>query len=132
MEEIIYLLSAYYTTLLEKGLIDQKGEGEFACFLSTPDWEVPDNVNMDHKGMTHLVKDGYHFWLATTDEINCWHWVWHKNDQWNDGTNIIPANKMSEIIHRSAKILGAEPIIEHPSEMSIAAHLLDDEMQYEI
>lgn len=133
MEEIIDLLSAYYTTLLEKGYIDQKGQGEWSSFLSTPDWDVPDNVNMDYTGMTHLVEAGYHFWLATTDAIeNCWHWVWYKNGQWNDGTNIIPANKMLEIINRSANRLGVEIVINQSSEMSMAARLLDDEMQYEI
>lgn len=132
MEEIIYLLSTYYTTLLEKGIIDQKGEGEFTCFLSTPNWTVPDNVNMDYKSMTQLVKNGYYFWLATTDEINCWHWVSCKNGEWRTNTETIPPNKMSEIIHRSANILGVKLKNDQPSEMSIAARLLDDEMQYEI
>lgn len=131
MEEIIYLLSAYYTTLLEKGIIDQKGQGEYACFISTPNWTVPDNVNMDYKSITQLVKNGYCFWLATTDATNCWQWVSYENGEWVTNTGTIPANKMSEIIHRSANTLGVK-LIEHPSEMSMAAQLLDDEMQYEI
>ena len=144
MEEIIELLSAYYTALVEKGYITQAGHGtprlaqetpyDFSYFLSGPDYSVPGNEDMDRDGMIQLIQDRYYFWLATKHGTGRWDWVWYKNGGWEceDAPGTIPEDNIPGIIHRSANRLGLELKIEHPSEMSMAARLLDDEMQYEI
>lgn len=136
MEEIIDLLSAYYTALLEKHYIDHSGRGQrsdlYDFFLAAPGWEIPGNVDMDYTGMKWLVEERYYFWLAAANEGITWDWVDYKDGHWVNGSDVIPENKMSEIIRRSANKLGLELEIGHPSEMSMAARLPDDEMQYEI
>ena len=145
MEETIDLLTAYYTALLEKGYINHRGKGTpliksdnpkyyyFVYLLAGPnDWGVPNDERMDRESIMHMVEDGYYFWVSVSDTPDTWNWVRYMDGHWETeaGRKIIPENKMQEIIRRSADKLGLE--LEHASELSKAARLLDDEMQYEI
>ena len=144
MEETIDLLTAYYTALLEKGYINHRGKGTplikrdnpkyyyFAYLLAGPDWRVVGEERMDRESVTRMVEDGYYFWVSVSDTPDTWNWVRYTDGHWEReaGSKIVPENKMQEIIRRSGDKLGLE--LEHTSEMSRAARLLDDEMQYEI
>ena len=144
MEETIDLLTAYYTALLEKRYINHCGQGtpllksdypkyrNFAFFLAAPDWRASNDERMDRESVARMVEEGYHFWVSVDDTRGAWDWVQYKDGHWEaEGVNkTVPENKMLEIIGRSGDKLGLE--LEHTSEMSMAARLLDDEMQYEI
>ena len=144
MEEIIDLLTAYYTALLEKQYINHRGRGTpllksdypryhyFAYLLAGPDWRAAGDEKMDRESVTRMVEDGYYFWLATSDTSDAWYWIRYTNGHWEmeNGQRIDPENRMLEIIGRSGDKLGL--VLEHASELSRAARLLDDEMQYEI
>lgn len=136
MEEIMDLLSAYYTALLEKCYINYNGVGLrsdiYNFYLADPEWNLPRDNELYRSDMSHLAKEGYHFWLLVSIEGDVWDWAMYKDSRWTTLTGIIPENKMSEIIYRSANKLGLELETEHTSEMSMAARLPDDEMQYEI
>ena len=143
MEETIDLLAAYYTALLEKRYINHCGKGTpliksdnpryyFGYLLAASDWSVSNDVRMDRESIMRMVEDGYYFWVSVSDAPDIWGWVQYKGGHWEteaDGS-VVPENKMQEIIRRSGDKLGLE--LEHTSEMSRAARLLDDEMQYEI
>ena len=145
MEETIDLLTAYYTALLEKRYINHRGKGTpliksdnpkyyyFVYLLAAPDdWGAPNDERMDRESIMRMVEDGYYFWVSVSDAPDIWCWVQYKDGHWETEADrkIIPENKMQEMISRSGDKLGLE--LEHTSEMSRAARLLDDEMQYEI
>ena len=145
MEEIIDLLTAYYTALLEKGYINHCGRGTpliksdnpkyhyFAYLLAGPDWRAAGEEKMDRESVTRLIEDGYYFWVSVSDTPDTWNWVRYTDGHWEREADrkTIPENRMREIIRHSGDKLGLE--IEPPaSELSKAARLLDDEMQYEI
>ena len=144
MEEIIDLLTAYYTALLEKRYMNHCGRVtqilksdnprycNFAYLFSAPDWIADDAKRMDRESVMRMVEDGYYFWLSVSDTSDTWSWVRYTNGHWEteNGQRIDPENRMPEIIGRSGDKLGLE--LERTSEMSRAARLLDDEMQYEI
>lgn len=144
MEETIDLLTAYYTALLEKRYMNHRGRGTpliksdypeysyFAYLLAAPDWRAAGDEKMDRESITRLVEDGYYFWVSAGDARDTWCWIQYKDGHWTteaDGS-IVPENRIQEMICRSGDKLGLE--IEHASELSRAARLLDDEMQYEI
>ena len=145
MEEIIDLLTAYYTALLEKGYINHRGKGTpliksdnpkyhyFAYLLAGPDLRAAGEERMDRESVTRMVEDGYYFWLSVSDTPDTWYWIQYKDGHWEIDANhsTVPENRIQEMIRRSGDKLGLE--IEPPaSELSKAARLLDDEMQYEI
>ena len=147
MEEIIDLLTAYYTALLEKGYMNHHGRGTpliksdhpeyyyFAYLLAGPDLSAAGEERMDRESVTRLVEDGYYFWLAVgaSDTHGVWCWVRYTDGHWEIEVNhsAVPENRIQEMIRCSGDKLGLE--IEPPaSELSKAARLLDDEMQYEI
>lgn len=145
MDEIIDLLTAFYNALLEKHYMTKAGHSnpiaeqevhfDYSFFISNPDFGVPGNMEWDRASVANMVNEGYFFWLATSDgRTNGWDWVWHKDGEWNceDSSNPIPENKMLDIIRNTANRLELELNVEPTSEMSMAARLLDDEMQYEI
>ena len=143
MEETIDLLTAYYTALLEKRYMNHCGKGTpliksdnpryyFGYLFAASDWSVSNDVRMDRESIMRMVEDGYYFWVSVSDAPDIWGWVQYKGGHWEteaDGS-VVPENKMQEMIRRSGDKLGLE--LEHTSEMSKAARLLDDEMQYEI
>ena len=143
MEEIIDLLTTYYTALLEKRYINHRGKGTpliksdnpryyFGYLLAASDWSVSNDVRMDRESIMRMVEDGYYFWVSVSDAPDIWGWVQYKGGHWETEADrkIVPENKMQEMIRHSGDKLGLE--LEHTSEMSKAARLLDDEMQYEI
>ena len=145
MEETIDLLTAYYTALLEKRYINHRGRGTpliksdhpkyyyFAYLLAGPDLRAAGDEKMDRESITHLVEDGYYFWVSAGDARDTWCWIQYKDGHWTTEVNhsAVPENRIQEMIRRSGDKLGLE--IEPPaSELSKAARLLDDEMQYEI
>ena len=145
MEEIIDLLTAYYTALLEKGYINHCGKGTpliksdhpkyyyFAYLLAGPDLRAAGEERMDRESVTRMVEDGYYFWVSAGDARDTWCWIQYKDGHWTTEVNhsAVPENRIQEMIRRSGDKLGLE--IEPPaSELSKAARLLDDEMQYEI
>ena len=143
MEETIDLLTAYYTALLEKRYINHRGKGTpliksdnpryyFGYLFAASDWEVSNDVRIDRESIMRMVEDGYYFWVSVSDAPDIWGWVQYKNGHWETEADrkIVPENKIQEMISRSGSKLGLE--LEHTSEMSRAARLLDDEMQYEI
>ena len=144
MEETIDLLTAYYTALLEKRYMNHRGKGTpllksdypeysyFAYFLAGPDWRAAGDEKMDRESITRLVEDGYYFWVSACDARDTWCWIQYKDGHWTteaDGS-VVPENRIQEMICRSGDKLGL--VLEHASELSKAARLLDDEMQYEI
>ena len=147
MEETIDLLTAYYTALLEKRYMTHRGKGTpliksdhpryyyFAYLLARPDsTEEADVQRMDRECVTRLVEDGYYFWVSTSDARDTWCWIQYKDGHWTteaDGS-VVPENRIQEMIRCSAELLKLKLAIEPASEMSRAARLLDDEMQYEI
>ena len=144
MEEIIDLLTAYYTALLEKQYINHRGMGTpllksdypgyhyFAYLLARPDWRSAGDEKMDRECVTRLVEDGYYFWVSAGDVRDTWYWIQYKDGHWEIEADhsVVPENRIQEMIRRSGDKLGLK--IEHASELSRAARLLDDEMQYEI
>ena len=148
MEETIDLLTAYYTALLEKQYINHRGRGTpllksdypeyfyFAYLLAAPapDWRAAGDEKMDRECVTHLVEDGYYFWVSAGDAHDTWCWIQYKDGHWEIEANheAVPENRIQEMIRRSAALLNLKLAIEPASEMSRAARLLDDEMQYEI
>lgn len=146
MEETIDLLTAYYTALLEKRYMNHRGRGTpliksdhpeyfyFAYLLGSPRWEAPADERMDRECITRLVEDGYYFWVSAGDARDTWCWIQYKDGHWTteaDGS-VVPENRIQEMIRRSAALLNLKLADEPASEMSRAARLLDDEMQYEI
>ena len=147
MEETIDLLTAYYTALLEKRYINHRGKGTpliksdnpryyyFVYLLAAPDdWGVPNDERMDRESIMHMVEDGYYFWVSAGDARDTWCWIQYKDGHWTteaDGS-AVPENRIQEMIRRSAALLNLKLAYEPASEMSKAARLLDDEMQYEI
>ena len=144
MKETIDLLTAYYTALLEKRYINHRGRGTpllksdypeysyFAYLLAAPRWREAGVERMDRESITRLVEDGYYFWVSVSDAPDIWSWVQYKDGHWETEADrkIVPENRIQEMICRSGDKLGLK--IEHASELSKAARLLDDEMQYEI
>lgn len=145
MEETIDLLTAYYTALLEKGYINHRGKGTpllksdypeysyFVYLLAGPDWRAAGDEKMDRESITRLVEGGYYFWVSVGDARDTWCWIQYKDGHWTTEVDhsAVPENRIQEMIRRSGDKLGLE--IEPPaSELSKAARLLDDEMQYEI
>ena len=144
MEETIDLLTAYYTALLEKRYMNHRGRGTpliksdhpeysyFAYLLAAPRWREAGVERMDRESITRLVEDGYYFWVSVGDARDTWCWIQYKDGHWEIEANheAVPENRIQEIIRRSGDKLGLK--IEHVSELSKAARLLDDEMQYEI
>ena len=144
MQEIIDLLTAYYTALLEKGYINHRGKSTpliksdhpeyfyFAYLLAGPDLRAAGEERMDRESVTRMVEDGYYFWLSVSDTPDTWYWIQYKDGHWEIDANhsVVPENRIQEMIRRSGDKLGLR--IEHASELSKAARLLDDEMQYEI
>ena len=146
MEETIDLLTAYYTALLEKQYINHRGRGTpllksdhpeyfyFAYLLASPRWGATADERMDRECFTRLVEDGYYFWVSAGDARDTWCWIQYKDGHWTteaDGS-VVPENRIQEMIRRSAALLNLKLADEPASEMSRAARLLDDEMQYEI
>ena len=146
MEETIDLLTAYYTALLEKRYMNHRGRGTpliksdhpeysyFAYLLAAPRWREAGVERMDLEGVTRLVEDGYYFWVSACDARDTWCWIQYKDGHWTteaDGS-VVPENRIQEMIRRSAALLNLKLADEPASEMSRAARLLDDEMQYEI
>ena len=144
MEETIDLLTAYYMALLEKQYINHRGKGTpllksdypeysyFAYLLAAPRWREAGVEKMDRESNTRLVEDGYYFWVSAGDARDTWCWIQYKDSHWTteaDGS-VVPENRIQEMIRRSGDKLGL--VLEHASELSKAARLLDDEMQYEI
>ena len=144
MEETIDLLTAYYMALLEKQYINHRGKGTpllksdypeysyFAYLLAQPRWREAGVERMDRECVTRLIEDGYYFWVSAGDARDTWCWIQYKDGHWTteaDGS-VVPENRIQEMICRSGDKLGL--VLEHASEMSRAARLLDDEMQYEI
>ena len=143
MEETIDLLTTYYTALLEKRYMNHRGKCTpliksdnpryyFGYLLAAPNWREAGVERMDRESIMRMVEDGYYFWVSVSDAPDIWDWVQYKDGHWETEADrkIVPENKMQEIIRRSGSKLGLE--LEHTSEMSKAARLLDDEMQYEI
>ena len=144
MEETIDLLTAYYTALLEKQYINHRGKGTpllksdypeysyFAYLLAAPRWREAGVEKMDRESITRLVEDGYYFWVSAGDVRDTWYWIQYKDGHWENEADhsVVPENRIQEIIRRSGDKLGL--VLEHASELSKAARLLDDEMQYEI
>ena len=144
MEETIDLLTAYYTALLEKRYMNHRGRGTpliksdhpeysyFAYLLAAPRWREAGVEKMDRESITRLVEDGYYFWVSVGDARDTWCWIQYKDGHWETeaGRKIVPENRIQEMICRSGDKLGL--VLEHTSELSKAARLLDDEMQYEI
>ena len=144
MEETIDLLTAYYMALLEKQYINHRGKGTpliksdhpeyfyFAYLLAAPRWREAGVEKMDRESITRLVEDGYYFWVSAGDARDTWCWIQYKDGHWETEADrkIVPENRIQEIIRRSGDKLGL--VLEHASELSKAARLLDDEMQYEI
>ena len=146
MEETIDLLAAYYTALLEKQYINHRGRGTpliksdhpeysyFAYLLAAPRWREAGVETMDRVCVTRLVENGYYFWVSAGDARDTWCWIQYKDGHWTteaDGS-VVPENRIQEMIRRSAALLNLKLAYEPASEMSRAARLLDDEMQYEI
>ena len=146
MEETIDLLAAYYTALLEKRYINHRGRGTpliksdhpeysyFAYLLAAPRWREAGVETMDRVCVTRLVENGYYFWVSAGDARDTWCWIQYKDGHWTteaDGS-VVPENRIQEMIRRSAALLNLKLAYEPASEMSRAARLLDDEMQYEI
>ena len=147
MEETIDLLTAYYTALLEKRYMNHRGKCTpliksdnpryyFGYLLTAPNWREAGVERMDRECVTRLVEDGYYFWLAVgaSDTRGAWCWVQYKDGHWETEVDrkVVPENRMQEIIRHSAESLNLKLADEPASEMSRAARLLDDEMQYEI
>ena len=143
MDEIIDLLTAFYNALLEKHYMTKAGHSnpiaeqevhfDYSFFIANPDFGVPGNMEWDRASVANMINEGYLFWLATNDgRTDGWDWVWYKNGEWKqeDSSTAIREDKMPDIIHNTANKLRLELNVE--SEMSMAARLLDDEMQYEI
>ena len=143
MEEIIDLLTTYYTALLEKRYINHRGKGTpliksdnpryyVGYLLAASDWSVSNDVRMDRESIMRMVEDGYYFWVSVSDAPDIWGWVQYKGGHWETEADrkIVPENRIQEMIRHSGDKSGLE--LEHTSEMSKAARLLDDEMQYEI
>ena len=143
MDEIIDLLTAFYNALLEKHYMTKAGHSnpiaeqevhfDYSFFIANPDFGVPGNMEWDRASVANMINEGYLFWLATNDgRTEGWDWVWYKNGEWKqeDSSIAIREDKMPDIIRNTANRLRLELNIE--SEMSMAARLLDDEMQYEI
>lgn len=134
MEEIIDLLSAYYTALLEKQYMDEYGRStgrgraaDSRYFILNPIRDVSSNIiNTDRESIKKLIEEGYSFRLFSE---NCIYWVHYKDGLWISFHKTFSMSEMINLIHSSTIILGLE---QQPSEMSIAARLLDDEMAYEI
>ena len=146
MEETIDLLAAYYTALLEKRYMNHRGRGTpliksdhpeysyFAYLLAAPRWREAGVETMDRVCVTRLVENGYYFWVSAGDARDTWCWIQYKDGHWTteaDGS-VVPENRIQEMIRRSAALLNLKLAYEPASEMSRAARLLDDEMQYEI
>ena len=146
MEETIDLLAAYYMALLEKRYINHRGRGTpliksdhpeysyFAYLLAAPRWREAGVERMDRECVTRLVENGYYFWVSARDARDTWCWIQYKDGHWTteaDGS-VVPENRIQEMIRRSAALLNMKLAYEPASEMSKAARLLDDEMQYEI
>ena len=146
MEETIDLLTAYYTALLEKRYMNHHGRGTpliksdhpeysyFAYLLAAPRWREAGVETMDRVCVTRLVENGYYFWVSAGDARDTWCWIQYKDGHWTteaDGS-VVPENRIQEMIRRSAALLNLKLAYEPASEMSRAARLLDDEMQYEI
>ena len=146
MEETIDLLTAYYTALLEKRYMNHHGRGTpliksdhpeysyFAYLLAAPRWREAGVEMMDRVCITRLVENGYYFWVSAGDARDTWCWIQYKDGHWTteaDGS-VVPENRIQEMIRRSAALLNLKLAYEPASEMSRAARLLDDEMQYEI
>ena len=146
MEETIDLLTAYYTALLEKQYINHRGRGTpliksdhpeysyFAYLLAAPRWREAGVERMDRECVMRLVEDGYYFWVSAGDARDTWCWIQYKDGHWEIEANreVVPENRIQEMIRRSAALLNLKLADEPASEMSRAARLLDDEMQYEI
>ena len=143
MDEIIDLLTAFYNALLEKHYMTKAGHSnpiaeqevhfDYSFFIANPDFGVPGNMEWDRASVANMINEGYLFWLATNDgRTDGWDWVWYKNGEWKqeDSSIAIREDKMPDIIRNTANRLRLELHVE--SEMSMAARLLDDEMQYEI
>ena len=146
MEETIDLLTAYYTALLEKRYMNHRGRGTpllksdnpeysyFAYLLAAPRWREAGVERMDRECVTRLVEDGYYFWVSAGDAHDTWCWIQYKDGHWATEVDdsAVPENRIQEMIRRSAALLNLKLADEPASEMSRAARLLDDEMQYEI
>ena len=146
MEETIDLLAAYYTALLEKQYINHRGRGTpliksdhpeysyFAYLLAAPRWREAGVERMDRECVTRLVENGYYFWVSAGDARDTWCWIQYKDGHWTTEADdsVVPENRIQEMIRRSAALLNLKLADEPASEMSRAARLLDDEMQYEI
>ena len=146
MEETIDLLTAYYTALLEKRYMNHRGRGTpllksdnpeysyFAYLLAAPRWREAGVERMDRECVTRLVEDGYYFWVSAGDARDTWCWIQYKDGHWatEADDSAVPENRIQEMIRRSAALLNLKLAVEPASEMSRAARLLDDEMQYEI
>lgn len=147
MEETIDLLTAYYTALLEKRYMNHRGRGtplikndypEYSYFAyllaAAPRWREVGVERMDRESVTRLVEDGYYFWVSVSTVRDTWCWIQYKDGHWEIEANheAVPENRIQEMIRRSAALLNLKLAIEPASEMSRAARLLDDEMQYEI
>ena len=125
MEETIDLLTAYYTALLEKGYMN---------LLAAPRRREAGVERMDRECVTRLIEDGYYFWVSAGDAHDTWCWIQYKDGHWTTEADhsVVPENRIQEMIRRSAALLNLKLADEPASEMSRAARLLDDEMQYEI
>lgn len=146
MEETIDLLTAYYTALLEKQYMNHRGRctplikndhpdySYFAYLLAAPRWREAGVERMDRECVTRLVEDGYYFWVSVSTVRDTWCWIQYKDGHWEIEANgsVVPENRIQEMIRRSAALLNLKLADEPASEMSRAARLLDDEMQYEI
>lgn len=146
MEETIDLLTAYYTALLEKQYMNHCGRCTpliksdhpeyfyFAYLLAAPRWREAGVERMDRECVTRLVEDGYYFWVSAGDVRDTWYWIQYKDGHWEiePNSSVVPENRIQEMIRRSAALLNLKLADEPASEMSRAARLLDDEMQYEI
>lgn len=145
MDEIIDLLTAFYNALLEKHYMTKAGHSnpiaeqevnfDYSFFIANPDYGVPGDMEWTRGSVTNMINEGYLFWLVTGDgRTEGWDWVWYKNGEWKqeDSSAAIREDKMPDIIRNTANRLRLELNVEPSSEMSMAARLLDDEMQYEI
>ena len=132
--------------MLEKRYINHRGRGTpliksdhpeysyFAYFLAVPMWREAGVERMDRECVTRLVENGYYFWVSAGDARDTWCWIQYKDGHWTteDDGSAVPENRIQEMIRRSAALLNLKLAYEPASEMSRAARLLDDEMQYEI
>lgn len=145
MDEIIDLLTAFYNALLEKHYMTKAGHSnpiaeqqvnfDYSFFIANPDYSVPGDMEWDRACIANMINEGYLFWLSTNDgRTEGWDWVWYRNGEWKqeDSSMAIREDKMPDIIRNTANRLRLELNVEPSSEMSRAARLLDDEMQYEI